>query len=423
MLWLFLPFVIGLLAGVPISIALAIGAIFFLLQSPLPLQVLTLQMFQSTSSFPLMAIPFFILAGDLMSRSGITFRLMTFAKIIVGRIRGGLSQVMVATGTIFAGLSGSAVADTAATAKVLGPDMVKEGYDRDYVASLSACVGVLGPVIPPSTMMIIYGATMNVSIGALFVGGILPGLIIASFLMFTAYLIAIIKKHPKGKASFSFLILFKGFKDASLALLMPLIIIFGIRGGIFTPTEGGAIAVFYSLILGFIVYRSLSVKDLLDSLISSGITASIIMLIVAASNPFGWILSIEKIPQFMAQFVTGITTEVILVLLIINLFLLFVGMFMETAAIIVLLGPILAPIAVSVGVDPVHFGVLMVVNLTIGMATPPVGVNLFVAAPIMNTTLEKVTRSIIPLLFAMLIALALITYIPQIVLWLPSVIR
>lgn len=423
MLWLFLPFVIGLLAGVPISIALAIGAIFFLLQSPLPLQVFTLQMFQSTSSFPLMAIPFFILAGDLMSRSGITFRLMTFAKIIVGRIRGGLSQVMVATGTIFAGLSGSAVADTAATAKVLGPDMVKEGYDRDYVASLSACVGVLGPVIPPSTMMIIYGATMNVSIGALFVGGILPGLIIAAFLMFTAYLIAIIKKHPKGKASFSFLVLFKGFKDASLALLMPLIIIFGIRGGVFTPTEGGAIAVFYSLILGFIVYRSLSIKDLLDSLISSGITASIIMLIVAASNPFGWILSIEKIPQFMAQFVTGITTEVILVLLIINLFLLFVGMFMETAAIIVLLGPILAPIAVSVGVDPVHFGVLMVVNLTIGMATPPVGVNLFVAAPIMSTTLERVTKSIIPLLFAMLTALALITYMPQIVLWLPSVIR
>jgi C4-dicarboxylate transporter, DctM subunit len=423
MLWLFLPFVIGLIAGVPISIALAIGAIFFLLQSPLPLQVFTLQMFQSTTSFPLMAIPFFILAGDLMSRSGITLRLMTFAKIIVGRIRGGLSQVMVATGTIFAGLSGSAVADTAATAKVIGPDMVKEGYDRDYVASLSACCGVLGPVIPPSTMMIIYGATMNVSIGALFVGGILPGLIIAAFLMLTAYLIAIIKKHPKGSSSFSFLVLFKGFKDAALALLMPLIIIFGIRGGIFTPTEGGAIAVFYSLILGFLVYRSLSIKDLVDSLISSGITAAIIMLIVAASNPFGWILSIEKIPQFMAQFVTGITTEMILVLLIINLFLLFVGMFMETAAIIVLLGPILAPIAVSVGVDPVHFGVLMVVNLTIGMATPPVGVNLFVAAPIMNTTLERVTKSIIPLLFAMLLALALITYIPQIVLWLPSVIR
>ena len=423
MLWLFLPFLIGLIAGVPISIALAIGAIFFLLQSPLPLQVFTLQMFQSTSSFPLMAIPFFILAGDLMSRTGVTERLMTFAKIIVGRIRGGLSQVMIGTGTIFAGLSGSAVADTAATAKVLGPDMVKQGYQRDYVASLSACCGVLGPVIPPSTMMIIYGATMNVSIGALFVGGILPGLLIAGLLMITAYIIAVRKDHPRGTSSFSFLILFKGFKDAALALLMPLIIIFGIRGGIFTPTEGGAIAVFYSLFLGVLVYRSLSLKDLIDSLISSGITAAIIMLIVASSKPFGWILSIEKIPQLMAQIVTGISTDPLLILLVINLFLLLVGMFMETAAIIVLLGPILAPIAVSVGIDPVHFGVLMVVNLTIGMATPPVGVNLFVAAGIMGTTLERITKSILPLLGAMLVALVLITYIPQIVLWLPNLIR
>lgn len=423
MLWLLLPFLIGLLSGVPISIALAIGAIFFLLQSPLPLQVLTVQMFQSTSSFPLMAIPFFILAGDLMSRTGVTQRLMTFAKIIVGRIRGGLSQVMVGTGTIFAGLSGSAVADTAAMAKVLGPDMVREGYDRDYVASLSACCGVLGPVIPPSTMMIIYGATMNVSIGALFVGGILPGLLLAALIMIMAYIIAVRNNHPKGTSAFSFLILLKGFKDAALALLMPLIIIFGIRGGIFTPTEGGAIAVFYSLFLGFLVFRTLSLKDLKDSLITSGITSSIIMLIVASSNPFGWILSIERIPQVMAQVVTGITTEPMLILLVINLFLLFVGMFMETAAIIMLLGPILAPIAVSVGVDPVHFGVLMVVNLTIGMATPPVGVNLFVAAPIMGTTLEKISRSIVPFLGAMLFALVLITYIPQIVLWLPNLIR
>jgi len=423
MLWLLLPFLIGLISGVPISIALAIGAIFFLLQSPLPLQVLTVQMFQSTSSFPLMAIPFFILAGDLMSRTGVTLRLMSFAKIIVGRIRGGLSQVMVGTGTIFAGLSGSAVADTAAMAKVLGPDMVKEGYDKDYVASLSACCGVLGPVIPPSTMMIIYGATMNVSIGALFVGGILPGLLLAALIMIMAYIIAVRNNHPKATASFSFLILFKGFKDAALALLMPLIIIFGIRGGIFTPTEGGAIAVFYSLILGFLVFRSLSIKDLKDSIISSGITSSIIMLIVASSNPFGWILSIERIPQAMAQLVTGITTDPFLILIVINLFLLFVGMFMETAAIIMLLGPILAPIAVSVGIDPIHFGVLMVVNLTIGMATPPVGVNLFVAAPIMGTTLEKVSWSIIPFLGAMLFALALITYIPEIVIWLPNLIR
>jgi C4-dicarboxylate transporter, DctM subunit len=423
MLWLFLPFIIGLIAGVPISISLALGAIVFLLFSPFPLQVLTVQMYQSTTSFPLMAIPFFVLAGDLMSRTGVTLRLMQFAKIIVGRIKGGLSQVMIVTGTVFAGLSGSAVADTAAMAKVLGPDMEREGYDKNYVAALSASCGVLGPVIPPSTMMIIYGATINVSIGALFVGGIIPGLIIALGLMVTAYIIGVRKNHPKALSSFSFSILFQGFKDAALALLMPLIIIVGIRGGVFTPTEGGAIAVFYSLLLGCLVYRSLTMKDLLESLINSGITAAIIMLIVAASNPFGWILSIEKIPQLMAEVVTGISTNKWLILLVINFFLLFVGMFMETAAIIVLLGPILAPIAVSVGIDPVHFGVLMVVNLTIGMATPPVGVNLFVAAPIMQTSIEKVTRAILPFLLAMFCALLAISYIPDIVLWLPNLIR
>jgi len=423
MLWLFLPFIIGMIAGVPISISLALGAIVFLLFSPFPLQVLTVQMYQSTTSFPLMAIPFFVLAGDLMSRTGVTLRLMQFAKIIVGRIKGGLSQVMIVTGTVFAGLSGSAVADTAAMAKVLGPDMEREGYDKNYVAALAASCGVLGPVIPPSTMMIIYGATINVSIGALFVGGIIPGLIIALGLMITAYIIGVRKDHPKALSSFSFSILFQGFKDAALALLMPLIIIIGIRGGVFTPTEGGAVAVFYSLLLGCLVYRSLTIKDLLESLINSGITAAIIMLIVAASNPFGWILSIEKIPQLMAELVTGISTNKWLILIVINAFLLFVGMFMETAAIIVLLGPILAPIAVSVGIDPVHFGVLMVVNLTIGMATPPVGVNLFVAAPIMQTSIEKVTRAILPFLFAMFCVLLAISYIPGIVLWLPELIR
>ena len=420
MLWLFLPFVIGLVIGVPISIALALGVIFFLLTSGMPLEVLTMQMYQSTTSFPLMAIPFFILAGDLMSRTGVTVRLILFSKILVGRIKGGLAQVMVITATVFAGLSGSAVADTAAMAKVMGPDMVKDGYPKDYIAALAASCGVLGPVIPPSTMMIIYGATVNVSIGAMFLGGILPGMVLALLIMLTAYVIAVRKKFPKADAEFSLKILYLGLKDASLALIMPLIIIIGIRGGIFTPTEGGAVAVCYSLLLGLIVYKTLTFKDLIESLITSAITASIIMLIVAASNPFGWILNIEQIPQTMAKLVLGFTTNKIAILAVINIFLLFVGMFMETAAIIVLLGPILAPIAITAGVDPVHFGVLMVINLTIGMATPPVGVNLFVAAPIMGTTIEKITANIIPFIGAMLVALIAITYIPQIVLFLPN---
>lgn len=420
MLWLFIPFVVGLVVGVPISIALALGVIFFLITSDMPLEILTMQMYQSTTSFPLMAIPFFILAGDLMSRTGVTVRLILFSKILVGRIKGGLAQVMVITATVFAGLSGSAVADTAAMAKVMGPDMVKDGYPKDYIAALAASCGVLGPVIPPSTMMIIYGATVNVSIGAMFLGGILPGMVLALLIMLTAYVIAVKKKFPTADAGFSFKILYLGLKDASLALIMPFIIIIGIRGGIFTPTEGGAVAVCYSLILGLLVYKTLTFKDFIDSLITSGVTASIIMLIVAASNPFGWILNIEQIPQTMAKLVLGFTTNKIAILAVINIFLLFVGMFMETAAIIVLLGPILAPIAITAGVDPVHFGVLMVINLTIGMATPPVGVNLFVAAPIMGTTIEKITANIIPFIGAMLVALVAITYIPQIVLFLPN---
>jgi len=362
MFWLFIPFVIGLVIGVPISIALALGVIFFLITSDLPLDVLTVQMYQSTTSFPLMAIPFFILAGDLMSRTGVTVRLIGFSKILVGRVKGGLAQVMVITATVFAGLSGSAVADTAAMAKVLGPDMVKDGYPRDYIAALAASCGVLGPVIPPSTMMIIYGATVNCSIGAMFLGGILPGVVLALFIMLTAYAIAVKNNFPTADAGFSLKILYLGLKDASLALIMPLIIIIGIRGGIFTPTEGGAVAVCYSLVLGVLVYKTLTFKGFIESLISSAVTASIIMLIVAASNPFGWILNIEQIPQTMAKLVLGFTTNKFAILAVINVFLLFVGMFMETAAIIVLLGPILAPIAITAGVDPVHFGVLMVLN-------------------------------------------------------------
>jgi len=420
MLWLFLPFVIGLVIGVPISIALALGVIFFLITSGMPTEVLTIQMYQSTTSFPLMAIPFFILAGDLMSRTGVTVRLMAFSKILVGRVKGGLAQVMVITATVFAGLSGSAVADTAAMAKVLGPDMENDGYPKDYIASLAASCGVLGPVIPPSTMMIIYGATVNVSIGAMFLGGILPGMVLALLIMLTAYAIAVKNDFPKADSGFSLKILYLGLKDASLALLMPLIIIIGIRGGVFTPTEGGAVAVCYSLILGAFVYKSLKFNDLIESLITSAVTASIIMLIVAASNPFGWILNIEQIPQTMAEIVLGVTSNKLLILAVVNVFLLFIGMFMETAAIIVLLGPILAPIAITAGVDPVHFGVLMVINLTVGMATPPVGVNLFVAAPIMGTTIEKITANIIPFICAMLAALIVITYVPQVVLFLPN---
>ncbi|GAB6154624.1 hypothetical protein JCM17380_33740 [Desulfosporosinus burensis] len=419
--WLIVPFAVALIGGVPISFSLILGTVTFLLIGAKgeSLDILAQQMYQSAASFPLMAIVFFLLAGDLMDRAGITSRIIKFLSIIVGRVRGGLSQVMVLSGTILAGLSGSGAADTAALAKVLVPSMKEEGYDVEFSAALAAAVGVLGPIIPPSIVMIVYGSLMNVSVGALFMAGIIPGLLLAVGLMGTAYVISRKKNYPKREGPFSWQEFFNGLKDSSLALFMPFIILFGIRGGIFTPTEGGAIAVLYALVLGFFVYRSLSLKDLFEASLSSGVMAAVIMLIVAAANPFSWLLSLHQIPQQVAGIMLSITDNKYLILFLINILLLIMGMLMETNAIVLLLAPILAPIAVKIGVDPLHFGVIMVINLCIGLATPPVGLNLFVAAPIARISLETINKAIFPFVMVEISILFLITYFPQIVLYVP----
>lgn len=418
--WLVIPFVIALIGGVPIAFSLSLGTVVFLLAtSKVSLDVMAQQMYQASASFPLMAIPLFLLAGDLMDRTGITTRLINFIKIVVGRITGGLSQVMILSGTIFAGLSGSGAADTAALAKVLVPGMKREGYDVSYSAAVAAATGVLGPIIPPSIVMIVYGSLMNVSIGAMFMAGIVPGLIIGLSLMVTAYYISKKNKYPRSDKPFSWVQFFSGLKDASLALMMPFIILFGIRGGIFTPTEGGAVAVVYALLIGIFVYRSLRLKDLVESLLSSGVMAAVIMLIVAAASPFGWLLSLNQVPQQVAGLMLGITQNKYVILFLINVLLLIMGMLMETNAVILLLAPILAPIAINVGVDPLHFAVIMVINLCIGLATPPVGINLFVAAPVAGVSLEKISRAIWPFVLVEIAVLLLITYISEIALFLP----
>lgn len=421
MSWLLIPVLITMVIGVPLSVCLGLGTLVYLVVTQqLPMSVLYQRLYMGAANYPLIAIPFFIFAGDLMNRSGITTRLVEFAKIIFGRIKGGASIVLVFTGTVFAGLSGSATADTAALLKIMGPSMIKEGYGKNFTAALSACAGTLGPIIPPSALMIVYGATMNVSISGMFMGGILPGLLIAILLMGVAYYIGLKNEHPRTDIPFTFPRLFAGFKDAILALIMPVIILVGIRGGIFTPTEGGAIAVAYALAIGFLVYRTLTFKDLIDSAITSGITAAIIMLIVATSNPFGWVLSINRATEFIVELITNFTTNKFAILFLINAVLLIIGMVLEGAAIVILLGPILAPLAMSVGVDPVHFGVIFVINVCIGMVTPPVGVNLFVAIPMVNTNITDITKAVLPFLAALLIALMLITYIPKITLLLPT---
>lgn len=423
-LWLVIPFALTLMIGVPISFSLALGVIVFIVVTgALPIDVLTQQMFQSASSFPMMAIPFFILAGDLMERAGISGRLMDFVRIFFGRFRGGLAQVMVGTEVVFSGLSGSAVADTAAMIKIVGPSMEKSGYPRDFVAALAAACGVLGPIIPPSIIMIVYGATLNVSVGALFVGGIIPGILMALCLVGLNYYYAIKFNFPRSEEKFTLSIFFTGLKDASLALIIPIIIIFGIRGGVFTPTEGGAVATAYSLLLGIFVYRSLKIKDIIDSVLVSGVISAVILLIIAASNPFGWVMSINMMPQTFAQFILSLSNDKFVILTLVNILLLIAGCLMEGAAIILLLGPILAPIAAKIGMDPVHFAMIVIVNISIGMITPPVGVNLFAAVPIAKTTLSRISKAILPFIAVELASLVIIVLVPELTLWLPNLLK
>ncbi len=424
MLYLLVPLAVTMLIGVPIAFSLGVAVVFFLIfGEELPLNVMAQQMYNAAASFPLMAIPFFIFAGDLMNKSTITERLIDFCKILLEHIQGGLAHSLIVTGTLFAGLTGSAVADTAATIKIMGPAMEKEGYPREFTAALAASTGVLGPIIPPSTMMIVYGATVGTSVGAMFMAGVIPGIILASMLMFVVAIKARKLNLPSKAANFSAKRILIGLKDASLALVMPIIIIVGIRGGVFTPTEGGAVAVAYSLVIGVFVFRALTIKDVFRSAVESAITSSVIMMVVSASSPFGWIVAIGQGPVAFADFVTSLTDNPLLILLMINVLLLFVGMFLEGAAIILLLSPILAPLAASIGVDPVHFAIIVVVNVCVGMITPPMGVNLFVAGPVAGVSMTKLSHAILPFLFAELIGVAMITLIPQLSLWLPSIVR
>lgn len=424
MTWLIVPFFVMLAAGLPISFSLLAGTVFYILINPqMSMQILAQQTYQASSSYPLMAIPFFLLAGDLMEITGITGRLVKFITVLVGRIYGGLGHVMVLTGVILSGLSGSGASDTAAMSKVLVPAMKKEGYKAEFGAALAAATGVLGPIIPPSIVMIVYGSLMNVSVGALFIAGFVPGVLIAGALMVQIYVISRRNHYPRREEPFTWADLFQGLKDASLALIMPVIILYGIRGGVFTPTEGGAIAALYALFLGVVIYRTLTMKAFLKALVTSGVTAAVIMLIVAASNPFGWLLTLNKAPVIASQFILGISQDKYAVLFLINILLLILGMLMETNAIVLLAAPILAPLAISLGVHPLHFGMVMIINLSIGLATPPVGVNLFVAAAATGTTVEQIIVKIWPFLISEIGILLLITYVPELILYIPRVLN
>lgn len=417
--------------AVPIAISLGLVSAMTMYGSGIPLQAMIQRMFAALDSFPLTAIPFFILAGALMEVSGISTRLVNFAQSLVGRATGGLGLVAVLSAMFFAAISGSSAATTAAIGGILIPAMSARGYPRPFATSVQASSGELGVVIPPSIPMIIFALTAGVpvSIGDLFLGGVLPGFLVAGFLMVTVYLVS--KKNGYGKVNPDAAIdglgpqqgVWESFKAAILPLLLPVLILGGIYGGVFTPTEAAAAAVCFALIIGVVIFRTITFEKLITALRSSLLNTVVILLIISSASVFGWVLTANRIPEMVSGVFIAISDNPLVFLLLINLLLLLVGMFLETGAAVTVLAPILTPVALQMGIDPVHFGILMIVNLAVGMTTPPVGVNLFVACQIAGLRIEHIVKSMLPFYAALLTALAIITYVPGLSLWLPQLLK
>lgn len=416
-------FIAFLLVGIPIAISLAfasIGAILTLHTTPLSFVVQSL--FSASDSFPLMAVPFFILAGDIMIHGGISKRLVDFANSVCGTIAGGLGIVTVFACMIFAAISGSGPATVAAIGGIMIPAMIEAGYDKRFAAALSSVAGSLGPIIPPSISFIIYGILANVSITELFIAGIIPGILLGISLMVLTYFVA--KKYNYGsEKKFSIRELLKAFNEAKWGLLVPIIILGGIYSGIFTPTESAIVACDYALIVSLFIYKEIKLKDIPKIFAASSLTSGTCLILVGCATVFGRLLAMEQVPILIAQAILGISSNKIIVLLLINVFLFIVGMFIETLAAIIILTPLLLSIVEPLGVSPLHFGMIMVVNLVIGMSTPPVGVNLFVASRIANIKIEKTFSWVIPLICASLVVLMFVTYIPQLSTFLPNLLR
>jgi C4-dicarboxylate transporter DctM subunit len=415
-----LIFIFLLIIGVPVVFVLGVSGAASIVQADLPLVLVPQRMFVGLNSFLLISVPLFILAGNLMNACGITSRIVNFSNMLVGRIQGGLSYVTLVAMDFSSGITGAGSADTSAIGSFMIPAMVREGYRPEYAAGLTAVGATVGPIIPPSIAFVIYGAMTEVSIADLFLAGFVPGFMFTLALMAVARYYAVTENHPVRIIKVTWKGFFKATVEALPAIIMPLLVLGGILTGIFTPTEAAAAGVFYSLVVGIFVYRELKLNRLWPILKETGIMSGGVMLIVANASLFSWIIAAEGIPQKVADGIHYLTQNPYMVLFWINLFLLFLGCVMETLAAILITVPVLVPLVTSLGIDPLHFGVVMVVNLSIGLATPPVGVNLFVASAIAKISLEKISKAVWLFLIALLIPLALITYIPQISLWVPK---
>jgi len=417
---LLVSFLILICIGVPVAIALGGSSlIYVMLEDSTPHLVVVHRMMAGVDSFPLLAIPFFIMAGSLMNSAGITARIYDFALALVGWLKGGLGHVNVVGSVIFAGMSGTAVADAGGLGNIEIKAMRDHGYDVDFAVGITGASSTIGPIIPPSLPLVIYGVMANASIGQLFAAGLLPGLLMAATMMAMVTWYA----HTRGfhrDAVFAWAVLGITFKRAFLPLMTPVLLIGGMTSGVFTPTEAAIAATAYALFLGLVVYRTLSLRGLVRVSMETVETTAIILLIVAGASIFGYIITTTKVTDQIADLVLSVTTEPWAVLLLVNLFLLVVGCFMETIAAITILVPVLLPLMVKIGVDPVHFGLIMVLNLMIGLLTPPVGMVLYILARVANISFERATKACLPFLVPLLVTLGIVTYWPGFVMFLPN---
>ena len=414
--WLLVLFAIPLILRVPIALALGFSALVVVWQWDLGFSMLSYNFFAGIAKFPLLAIPFFILAGYIMERSGIAARIVALMEALVGSMTGGLAVATVAVATFWGAVSGSGPATVAALGLILIPGMARAGYDKAFAAATVSVTSGLAIVIPPSIAFIVYGSVADVSVPALFAAGFVPGIVVALFIMAAVLIISRKRGYrgqPSGKSVGTAL------KEAFWGVMTPVVILGGIYGGVFTPTEAAGVAAIYGFVVGTFVYRDLKLKDLPQLLMNSGKGTAMVMIIVGAASSFGWILTSARIPDVIAAFMVSLTDSPFGILLVINIFLLIVGCLMDVTAAIIILTPIFLPIISQFGIDPIHFGIIMTVNLAIGQSTPPLGVNLFVSCGIAKISIEENARAMVKFLIANIIALFLITYIEPISLTIP----
>ena len=415
-------FVFFVVSGMPLVFAMGLSTIPYWIMSGYNLGTVADNMFSGMNSFVLLAIPLFIFAGNVMNEAKITNNIINFSNLIVGRFCGGLAHVNVLASMFFGGCTGSALSDVAGLGTILIPAMTKSGYEEDFSAAVTVSSSLQGPIIPPSIPIVIYAAAVGTSTGALLMGGLIPGILLGLSNMVVIYFIAKKKKYPKSAGAYNFKETIKIIKGAIPALLTPIVLMGGIVSGIFTPTEAAAIAVFYAILIGFIVYRGLSINGIFRICGDVAKKTAAIIILSGSATLFGRVLALERVPQMIVFGIKSITSSPILILLILNIVLLLWGMVMDTLPALLILAPIFSPLVESLGIDPVHFGIVMVFNLMIGLMTPPYGLCLFTATAICDARLEEISKASLPFLMINIIVLFLITYVPEIVLFIPRLV-